>query len=33
MKFREQHLAQFANLPQEIWDAHRRIAAALEAAD
>jgi phosphoenolpyruvate carboxykinase (GTP) len=30
MKFREQHLAQFANLPQEIWDVHRRIAAALD---
>jgi phosphoenolpyruvate carboxykinase (GTP) len=33
MKFREQHLAQFANLPEEIWEAHRRITAALEAAD
>ncbi len=26
---REQHLAQFDSLPQEIWEAHRRIAAAL----
>ena len=33
MKFREQHLAQFANLPEEIWEAHRRIAAALDSAD
>jgi phosphoenolpyruvate carboxykinase (GTP) len=27
---REQHLAQFDNLPEEIWEAHRRIAAAFE---
>ncbi|MGH8968469.1 MAG: phosphoenolpyruvate carboxykinase (GTP) [Actinomycetes bacterium] len=27
---RGQHLAQFADLPEEIWEAHRRIAAALE---
>jgi phosphoenolpyruvate carboxykinase (GTP) len=27
---REQHLSQFENLPEEIWVAHRRIAAALE---
>jgi phosphoenolpyruvate carboxykinase (GTP) len=33
MKFREQHLAQFAGLPEEIWEAHRRIAAALDEAD
>ena len=33
MKFREQHLAQFANLPEEIWEVHRRIAAALDEAD
>jgi phosphoenolpyruvate carboxykinase (GTP) len=28
---REQHLAQFDGLPEEIWEAHRRIAAALDA--
>jgi phosphoenolpyruvate carboxykinase (GTP) len=33
MKFREEHLAQFDNLPEEIWEAHRRIAAALDEAD
>jgi phosphoenolpyruvate carboxykinase (GTP) len=33
MKFREQHLAQFANLPEEIWEAHRRIAAELDETD
>jgi len=32
MGFREQHLAQFANLPEAIWEAHRRVAAALDAA-
>jgi phosphoenolpyruvate carboxykinase (GTP) len=26
---REQHLAQFDGLPNEIWEAHRRIAADL----
>jgi phosphoenolpyruvate carboxykinase (GTP) len=31
MGFREKHLAQFAGLPEEIWAAHRRVAAALEA--
>ncbi len=30
---RERHLAQFEGLPEEIWAAHRRVAAALEAAD
>jgi phosphoenolpyruvate carboxykinase (GTP) len=30
MGFREQHLAQFADLPDEIWQAHRRVAAALD---
>ena len=30
---REEHLAQFERLPEEIWEAHRRVAAALEAAD
>jgi phosphoenolpyruvate carboxykinase (GTP) len=31
MTFRERHLAQFEGLPEEIWAAHRRVAAALEA--
>jgi phosphoenolpyruvate carboxykinase (GTP) len=30
MGFREEHLAQFAELPEEIWAAHRRVAAALD---
>jgi phosphoenolpyruvate carboxykinase (GTP) len=29
-EFRTQHLAQFDNLPDEIWGAHRRVAAALD---
>ena len=29
MGHREQHLAQFDGLPEEIWQAHRRVAAAL----
>jgi len=29
--FREKHLAQFDGLPEEIWEAHRRVATALEA--
>ena len=29
---REKHLAQFEGLPEEIWEAHRRVAAALEAS-
>jgi phosphoenolpyruvate carboxykinase (GTP) len=33
MKFREQHLAQFASLPEEIWEVHRRIAAALDDSE
>jgi phosphoenolpyruvate carboxykinase (GTP) len=33
MARRERHLAQFDGLPQEIWAAHRRVAAALEALD
>jgi phosphoenolpyruvate carboxykinase (GTP) len=33
MKYREEHLAQFANLPEEIWQAHRRVAAALDSED
>ncbi len=28
---REEHLSQFSDLPEEIWVAHRRVAAALEA--
>lgn len=31
MKFREEHLEQF-NLPEEIWEAHRRVAKSLEEA-
>jgi phosphoenolpyruvate carboxykinase (GTP) len=31
MDHRETHLAQFEGLPEEIWEAHRRIAAALDA--
>jgi len=31
MKFREEHLNQF-NLPEEIWEAHRRVAKSLEEA-
>jgi phosphoenolpyruvate carboxykinase (GTP) len=30
MAHREQHLAQFDGLPEEIWAAHRRVAAALD---
>jgi phosphoenolpyruvate carboxykinase (GTP) len=30
MQYREQHLAQFADLPEQIWQAHRRVAAALD---
>jgi phosphoenolpyruvate carboxykinase (GTP) len=30
MGFREAHLAQFSGLPEEIWTAHRRVAAALD---
>jgi phosphoenolpyruvate carboxykinase (GTP) len=32
MGFRETHLKQFDGLPEEIWEAHRRVAAALDAA-
>jgi len=32
MKHREQHLEQFSGLPEEIWQAHRRIAEALHDA-
>ncbi len=33
MARREEHLSQFAGLPEEIWAAHRRVAAALEALE
>jgi phosphoenolpyruvate carboxykinase (GTP) len=33
MKYRGEHLEQFADLPEEIWQAHRRVAAALDDAD
>jgi phosphoenolpyruvate carboxykinase (GTP) len=33
MTHREEHLSQFERLPEEIWEAHRRVAAALEEAD
>ena len=33
MGHREQHLAQFVGLPEEIWEAHRRVAAALDAQE
>jgi phosphoenolpyruvate carboxykinase (GTP) len=32
MGFREEHLTQFADLPEEIWAAHRRVAHDLEQA-
>jgi len=32
MGFREGHLREFQGLPEEIWEAHRRVAAALDAA-
>ena len=31
MGFREEHLSQFDRMPEEIWEAHRRVAAALDA--
>ena len=31
MGHREEHLEQFDDLPEEIWEAHRRVAAALES--
>jgi phosphoenolpyruvate carboxykinase (GTP) len=30
MMYRAEHLEQFADLPEEIWQAHRRVAAALD---
>jgi phosphoenolpyruvate carboxykinase (GTP) len=32
MGFRQEHLEQFDRLPEEIWDAHRRVAKALDEA-
>jgi phosphoenolpyruvate carboxykinase (GTP) len=32
MTFRQEHLAQFADLPEEVWAAHRRVAGRLEEA-
>ena len=31
--FREEHLSQFDRMPEEIWEAHRRVAADLDATD
>jgi phosphoenolpyruvate carboxykinase (GTP) len=31
MAHREQHLSLFRDLPEEIWAAHRRVAAELDA--
>lgn len=31
MGFREEHLAQFERMPEEIWEAHRRVAGDLDA--
>jgi len=33
MGHREEHLKQFDNMPEEIWEAHRRVAAALDEAE
>lgn len=33
MGFREEHLEQFDRMPEAIWEAHRRVAAALEDED
>ncbi|MBC2932368.1 phosphoenolpyruvate carboxykinase (GTP) [Nocardioides sp. zg-1228] len=33
MGFREEHLAQFERMPEEIWEAHRRVAADLDETD
>ena len=32
MALREDHLARFDGLPEEIWEAHRRVRTALEEA-
>ena len=31
--FREEHLSQFERMPEEIWEAHRRVAADLDEED
>ncbi|MBB3083917.1 phosphoenolpyruvate carboxykinase (GTP) [Geodermatophilus sabuli] len=33
MAYREEHLSAFQGLPEEIWEAHRRVAAALDEQD
>lgn len=33
MQARREHLEQFKNLPQEIWEAHERVATAVENAE
>ncbi len=33
MGFREEHLSQFDRMPEEIWEAHRRVAADLDSTD
>ena len=33
MGYREEHLKQFPGMPEEIWEAHRRVAAALDAEE
>jgi len=33
MGYREEHLEQFPGMPEAIWEAHRRVAAALDAED
>ena len=33
MGYREEHLKQFERMPEAIWEAHRRVAAALDAED
>ncbi|MFI5425448.1 phosphoenolpyruvate carboxykinase domain-containing protein [Aeromicrobium sp. UC242_57] len=30
MGYREEHLKQFRDLPEAIWEAHRRVASALD---
>lgn len=30
MGFREEHLNAFTNVPEEIWDAHRRVTKSLD---
>jgi phosphoenolpyruvate carboxykinase (GTP) len=32
MGFRQAHLEQFPDLPEEIWEAHRRVTKALDDA-